>query len=296
MISTLRRVANAVLFVVACLLGADTANAIFAAVVLPPPEREVEAAGEEPIAASTWADRQSILDRNVFESSTLAPPPGGAVDEDLEATKLPLTLMGTAASEDPRLAWAAIQDRDARTTLIVGVGQAIQDKATVVRIERQRVVLMEGGAHRELAFDEDDLTPQLAAAAAPAPGGPASRAAARRAARLQQLSENTFEMPEADAQALMNNPAQVLSDARWLPKYEDGQMTGVQMSQIKAGSMLEQAGMQEGDLITGVNGMPLDSPEQSPLIMQQLMSGEAVTFEVISADGRKSVKRLQTAR
>jgi general secretion pathway protein C len=276
MISTLRRGANAILFVVACLLGADTANAIFAAVLLPPAERQAEAAREDPVEASTWADRQVILDRNIFQSSTLAPAiaPEGELD-NLEATKLPLTLLGTAASQDPRLAWAAVQDRDARSTLIVGVGQSIQEKATVVKIERQRVVLLEGGAHRELAFDEQDLTPQLASPVQSA----ADRAAARRAARLQRLSENTFEIPATDAQALMNNPAQLLSDARWLPKYEDGQMKGVQVSQIKPGSVLEQAGLQEGDVITGVNGLAIDSPEQSPMLMQELTKGGSLVFD-----------------
>jgi general secretion pathway protein C len=278
MISTLRRGANAILFVIACLLGADTANAIFAAVLLPPAEHQAEATGEQPVRESTWDDRQVILDRNVFQSSTLAPPieaTGGL--EDLEATKLALTLLGTAASEDPRLAWAAIQDRDARATLIVGVGQSIQGKATVVRVERQRVVLLEGGTHRELAFDEEDLTPRLAAAA-PAQTA-ADRAAARRAARLQRLSESTFEIPQADAQELANNPAQILTDARWLPKYEDGQMKGVQVSQIKPGSMLEQAGLQEGDLITGVNGLAIDSPEQSPNLMNELSSGKPIVID-----------------
>ena len=275
MISTLRRGANAILFVIACLLAADTANAIFAAVLLPPAERQAEAAREEPVVASTWADRQVILDRNLFQSSTLAPPTDVVVDDNLEATKLPLTLLGTAASKDPVLAWAAVQDRDARTTIIVGIGQSIQEKATVVKIERQRVVLLEGGTHRELAFDEQDLTPQLASPVQSA----ADRAAARRAARLQRLSENTFEIPATDAQALMNNPAQLLSEARWLPKYEDGQMKGVQVSQIKPGSVLEQAGLQEGDVITGVNGLAIDSPEQSPMLMQKLTEGGPLVFD-----------------
>jgi len=276
MISTLRRGANAILFVIACLLAADTANAIFAAVLLPPAEHDqAEAARGEPVVASTWADRQVILDRNLFQSSTLAPPTDVVVDDNLEATKLPLTLLGTAASQDPRLAWAAVQDRDARTTIIVGVGQSIQEKATVVKIERQRVVLLEGGTHRELAFDEQDLTPQLASPVQSA----ADRAAARRAARLQRLSENTFEIPATDAQALMNNPAQLLSEARWLPKYEDGQMKGVQVSQIKPGSVLEQAGLQEGDVITGVNGLAIDSPEQSPMLMQKLTEGGPLVFD-----------------
>jgi general secretion pathway protein C len=302
MINALRRGTNAVLFVVACLLAADTANAVFAAIVLPPPTREAESGGVESVVAPTWADRQAILDRNVFASSTLAP---AVTDEpmDLEATQLPLTLLGTAASEEPRLAWAAIQDRGTRSTLIVGIGGSIQDKATVVRIERRRVVLLEDGVHRELTFEENELKPRLPTASLTPSSGPSARraqamarAAQRRQARLQQVSENTFEMPREDVQAVMSNPADLLSQARILPKYEQGQMRGVQVSQIKPGSVFEQMGLQEGDLVTSVNGVAIDSPEQSALVLQQLSSGNAIEVGIVGANGQTSTKTLQPQR
>ena len=304
MISALRRGTNAVLFVVACLLGADTANAVFAAIVLPPPTRDAETSGVEALTAPSWSDRQVILDRNVFASSTLAPTsdPNAAEAENLEATKLPLSLLGTAASQEPRFAWAAIQDRGSRSTLVVGIGGSIEDKATVVRIERQRVVLLEDGVHRELAFEENELKPRLAGAIAP-PAGPASGPAARRAqamakaaerrqARVQQVSENNFQMPPEDVQAVMNNPADLLSQARILPKYDQGQMRGVQVSQIKPGSLFEQMGLQEGDLVTSVNGVAIDSPEQSALVLQQLSSGGPIEVGIVGANGQPSTKTL----
>jgi general secretion pathway protein C len=301
MIQTLRRGANVVLFVIACLLAADTANAVFAAIVLPPPERAAESAAAEPVAAAQWTDRQAILDRNVFASATLAPEvqTRGDVPEELEATQLPLTLLGTAASQDPRFAWSAIQDRDQKTTLILGIGGSIQDKATVVRIERQRVVLLEGGVHRELTFDEEELTPRLASAAPAAATGPAARRAEaitkaqqRRAARLQRLAEtaqpaeDSFQVPADQIQAAIANPAELFSQARILPKYEEGQMRGVQISQIKPGSLFEQMGLQEGDLVTEINGIPIDSPEQSARVLQEFSSGKPLNIGGIGADGQ----------
>jgi general secretion pathway protein C len=302
MISALRRVANAVLFVVACLLAADTANAVFAAIVLPPSAQDPESKAVEGVTSPTWQDRQDILDRNVFASSTLAPPPTGAVEpENLEATQLPLTLLGTAASPDPRFAWAAIQERGTRSSLIVGVGGSIQEKATVVRIERQRVVLLEDGVHRELAFEETDMTPKLAMPALP-PGAPGARRAAmaraaeRRQTRLQRLSDNSFEMPQEDVQAAVNNPAELLSQARILPKYEEGQMRGVQISQIKPGSLYEQMGLQEGDLVNVIDGTAIESPQQTAEFFQKFASGAPVTVSGIRSDGQPFTTTLQSGR
>lgn len=300
MISALRRVANAVLFVVACLLAADTANAVFAAIVLPPAAQDEEAKAVEGVKAPTWSDRQDILDRNVFASSTIAPPLESQPDPDaeLEATQLPLTLLGTAASPDPQLAWAAIQERGTRSTLIVGVGGSIQEKATVVRIQRQRVVLLEDGVHRELAFDEN-MTPQLAMQNSVAAGAPGARRAAmaraaeRRQTRLQRLSENSFEMPPEDVQAVMNNPAELLSQARILPKYEEGQMRGVQISQIKPGSLYEQVGIREGDLVNTIDGAALDNPQQMPELVQKCSAGGSIPISGFHADGTPFSTTLQ---
>jgi general secretion pathway protein C len=298
MISTLRRGVNAVLFTIACLLAADTANAILAAVVLTPPAREPESAAPQPVAASEWKDRQSVLDRNVFASSTLEPPPSSMapLEDELEATQLPLTLLGTAASENPRFAWAAIQDRDVRSTLVVGIGGSIQDKAIVVRIERQRVVLLEGGVHRELALDEGDLTPRLASAGslsdAIARGPEGRRAAAQRAAerrlartRLAEARGAAASVPREQVQEALRNPAELFSQARLLPKYEEGQMRGVQVSQIKPGSLFEQVGMREGDVLTELNGIAITGPEQSALVMQQISNADEITYTVTGADG-----------
>lgn len=299
MISTLRRGVNAVLFAIACLLGADTANAILAAVLLPPPAREPESAAPQPMAASEWKDRQSILDRNVFASSTLEPPPTSMapLEDDLEATQLPLTLLGTAASENPRFAWAAIQDRDARSTLVVGIGGSIQDKATVVRIERQRVVLLEGGVHRELALDENNLTPQIASAGAGSSSAVARtpegrRAAAQRSAerrvareRLAEARSAAASVPREQVQEALRNPAELFSQARLLPKYEKGQMRGVQISQIKPGSLFEQVGIENDDVLTELNGVSIDSPEQSSRILQEFGQAEEFVGSVIGADG-----------
>jgi hypothetical protein len=153
--------ANAVLFVVGCFLAADTANAILTSVLLSPPEQVGEAAPLPTLAQRSWEDRQVILTRNLFKSSTEAAPLVPVeMEEDIEATRLPLTLLGTAAAENPQLAWAAIEDREKHETLVVSVGDAVASRATVQRIERRRVVLLENGSPRELTLEADkDTTP-----------------------------------------------------------------------------------------------------------------------------------------
>jgi general secretion pathway protein C len=123
-----------------------------------------------------------------------------------------------------------------------------------------------------------------------------TRAAERRQARLQRLSENSFEMPPEDVQAVMNNPAELLSQARILPKYEEGQMRGVQISQIKPGSVYEQVGLQEGDLVNTIDGAAIESPQQTADFFTKFTSGAAVTVSGVRANGQPFTTTLQSGR
>src|SRR5262245_9902046 len=148
----------------------------------PLPSGDAVGLAQAPAAADSAADPQIILTRNLFNASLLAPQtPLASVEEVLEATRLPLTLLGTAASDDPDLSWAAIEDRESQQTLTLRNGDSIRNQAKLVRIERRRVVLDEGGALRELALEESDGGSSGPKVAALSPA--AARANLRRPAR-----------------------------------------------------------------------------------------------------------------
>jgi len=62
-------------------------------------------------------------------------------------------------------------------------------------------------------------------------------------------------------------------------------MVGVQVSAIKPGSLFEKMGIKDGDTITALNGIRIDSPEQSAKILVELTSADNFTIDVTNADG-----------
>jgi general secretion pathway protein C len=275
-------VVNAALLVVACFLLAQSVNTVFAALLTDPPAGKSSAPAEtaSPPLARTWKDRELILTRNLFNASTLTPEPGSAATlepEVLEATQLPLNLLGTAAADVPELSWAAIEDRDTQQTLVLRIGDSVRNAAQVKRIERKRIVLEENGVLRELALAE----PEGVAAGLPAPPRPPARTAARRPGPTPRAQPAPPPAPEPGART----PAQLFSEARILPKYEEGQMVGVQISSIKPGSLFERIGIEEGDVITELNGIRIDSPEQSAKILLELTSSETFKVQVRGPGG-----------
>ncbi len=286
-------IANTGLFVLCCLLVADTANAVFAALLTREPTvQQAAPVAREPEIGRTWSDRQVIVSRNLFNSATLAPPPPPvAVEEELEATKLPLSLLGTAATENQDFAWAAVQDTSRRETIVVGVDDEVLS-AKVLRIERRRIVLSENGAPRELALDEGNAKLRMPtkrnrnSRASSRARRQASREARRSRNRVEQVGRDSFQVAKKDVEEVVRNPASLFSQARILPKYEDGRMVGVQLNSIKSGSLFEEIGIESGDVITKLNGIQIDSPEQSAKILAEFSQAEEFDVTVQSPDGR----------
>jgi len=280
---------NAGLFALCCFLLAGVIADVGAARLAPTPGAEAAGVAEGLPPMRVRPDRSQILARNLFHSAEPAEPePVPVEEEDLEATKLPLKLLGTAASDDRTLAWAAIDDLQERRHRVVATGGEIRE-ATVVRIERRRVVLRNRGKLEELSLEDEQQPTQVAARRPVRPTVPARTAVRERtenlASRVRQVAENRFQVDSDDVQEAVRNPAALFSEARILPRYEEGQMVGIQLNAIKEGSLFEEVGLQNGDTIVEFNGQGLGSPADSAQFLQQLIDGNGFEVLVRREDG-----------
>ena len=253
-----------------------------AAWLTPVPAATDRSVSSAPVATQrSWDDRQVILARNLFNASLLAPTRAAPVveAENLEETKLPLALLGTFASPNTKLARATIDDQEAHMHLVLAIGDEITGgRAKLIRIERRRVVLEENGSLRELTFE--DATGAASTKIKP-------RRSGRKTASTRRRSSRKAERQPSPADLGIRNPADIFSDARILPKWENGRMVGVQVSGIKSGSLFEELGISNGEVITHLNGIAIDSPEASARVMLELT--EATTFEV-TIDGEEGTQ------
>jgi general secretion pathway protein C len=279
MVRYLSWLANAALLMLGCFLVANTANAVFAALLTPSPAERAPAPAPEPPAGRSWNDREKILDRNLFNASLLAPAQQEEVDEDLQATQLPLDLLGTVASPNPRLSWAAIQDKEVNRHLVLRLRDDVRDgAATVTRIEPKRVVLSENGELRELVLAENTAAPppppKMSARKRPSRK---SRAARRRSPRSRSVPR----VPEPPS-GLMEA---IRTGADMQPHFEDGDMVGMRVSAVQAGSIFDETGIKDGDVITELNGIQLNSLEQSTSVLQELSEASELRVTIQGEEG-----------
>lgn len=291
-------VINALLIVLCCFLVARVLAAFGGELIAPAAAPPVRTAALAPGLDRSWEARQIIISKNLFNASTLLPAEALPEQEaeDLAKTKLPLRLLGTAAHDEASYSWAAVEDLETREHHVVRVGERLKNRADVLRIERRRIVLQNGARREELALEEDGAPkttrrrastrrpPARARARAPRP---ARGARAADAPSVRQLAENRFALQRDEVASIANDPAALLSSnqARILPKYENGQMVGLQVNAIQSGSLWQQIGVQDGDTIVGLNGNPITGQEGGQQLMQQLGSAGQFTVDVKGKDG-----------
>ena len=243
----------------------------------------------------SFTDRSVIIGRNLFNADTLAP---GAVEtaENLEATRLPLRLLATLAAGDA--SWAALEETGSRQNLVAKVNEPLCKPSRykpcqfgnviLQRVERCRIVLENQNRHEELRLEGVSACSEsgvFVASSAPAPPSATARARGVREP-VQRLAENRFAVPRTEVESAAANPAALYSQARILPRYEEGKMVGVQLNAIRPGSLFAQVGIQDGDTVTQVNGVIVQTPEDGQRLLQEFSAGGELRVTVKGRDGQ----------
>jgi len=224
----------------------------------------------------------AITKRNLFNTrpDTAAAPAKAINVDNLKETDLKLKLWGTVTGKGRR-AYAVIEDTKTRQQNLYRTGDSVQD-ATLKLILRQKVVLSVNDRDEVLGMEEagtakrSGASPRIARKAASPPRLPVSPNPRQLTLKSDQI-ENALE-----------NLDQLMEQARIRPHIEDGKPSGISITGIKPNTVFRKMRLRNGDIITGVNGSPIESVEDAMQIFGDLSSAPEVQLE-IKRRGRKRV-------
>ncbi|HZL20075.1 MAG TPA: type II secretion system protein GspC [Polyangia bacterium] len=212
---------------------------------------------------------EEILKRNIFCSTCppiLAVPvtPGAPVVPDLQRTSLPLKLLAIMFAPppaDPRWSMAIIRDNDAKTAGPYAIGSKLRE-ATVSEIDEVRVYLDFGGGRIEYLELLDRPTPPPGAPA-PVAAAPADPFAAELDRGIRKTGAYSYEVQHSTLDALLGNMGALSRAARIVPEMRDGKSIGFRLFSIKPDGPFGKIGLQNGDVISAINGLEMNSPDKA---------------------------------
>ncbi len=207
---------------------------------------------------------RAIIDRDIFGSGEeVLQETGGEDVDDLEPTSLNVALLGTVVG-GKQYAFAVIEEVNKKKQGLYKVGDSVQG-ATVKRILRGKVVLRVNDKDEILTMEEE-------AASRAEPGYVRSPAGEK---------EATIQVSRSEVDKSLKNVHQLLTQVRIRPHFRDGNPDGLAISNIKPGSFFAKLGLRNGDIVQGINGRNIKSPDDVMEVYQRLKSGSRVALQVM---------------
>lgn len=198
----------------------------------------------------------------------------GQVTVTAPFTELALTLRGTLAAPVPEQALAIIADADGRERSF-RVGDELPGGATLERVEPGRVLIRFQGRREALPLRKPDEP------GAPGRGGRAGTGDRRHAGAAGDRSPGLGELRSA----FLDDPAAFAERISLQPVQENGEIVGMRVAAGMSEALMAQFGLRASDVITEVNGVPLDGMERRQEIVRQLRQADRLQLTLVR-DGR----------
>lgn len=233
-------------------------------------------------------DLSAVINRNIFSSDGVIPPPitqGPSVDlQTPQPTSLPLQLMGTIVHLNPKKSVASIQVRGNPLADGYSPGKDIEGMAELVRVERLKAIFRNKSNGR-LEFVEIKDEAKLSMGVRPTTTG----------TDLIEQSGNDFAVNREDVNKFLD-PAQlteVVKQARCVDPVKNprtGATEGFRCVYVQPGSLIEKLGIRAGDVIKKVNGEALNNPTKAVSLLTKLRNATSIEI-VVDRDGTEESLR-----
>lgn len=263
-----------------------------------PPAGDVASVKRPKIGSDTnyTALRKTIVDRNVFNSK------GELPDEALEGeggksgqfnpndvchkSAMPLALMGTIYLGSSGDSLATIKDSGYNEADIYRKGDRIigYEQALVFDIQHQKVILNNNGVKECLdvqAVKGINLGTTMSPGATGGAGGGGGGSSS-------YVLEASFV-----EDALGPGFSKILEVGRLVPEIKDGQQKGFKLVGVKNESLWRRVGLNNGDVLTAVNGISMAQPDQGFAVYNALQDQREIRVEFLKNGSDPSTSTIE---
>lgn len=206
-------------------------------------------------------------------------------------TRLNLKLRGVFASNDNNAARAIIADSRGEEDSY-RIGSSVPGGAILNEIYPDRVILEHNGQLETLKLPTDDA-PESGAGETGISAVDTSGDSTPPVSRMPDPNINRNNIDQAAAgtgdnsvllgqyrDALMNDPNSVMGLVNVQPYQKDGQLMGYRLRPGKDRALLQRFGLRSGDIVTAVNGVPMNNPVKALEVLRDLSSASQLTVDV----------------
>lgn len=243
-------------------------------------------AGSEPeLEATTPAPAaRPRLNAAAIASSHLFGEPEATAGSPVDApqTNMPLVLTGIIAADNPEHGLAIVGET-AVAARVRAVGDTLPGGAKLHAVHGDRVLLDRGGRIEALVLPRQ-YTSSPGSAPPPRPPPPVAAAAPIESPAMERMR-----------QIITENPGALSDIMRQQPVFAQGKQRGYRVYPGRNRQAFMRLGLRPGDLVTAINGTPLDDPARGQEIFRTLGSSSEARITVMR-NGRSQDLTLDMAQ
>ena len=227
---------------------------------------------------------QEIVNRDIFN---IAPPPKVEAPV-VEKIDLHLTLIGVSlTSTAGKTPFAIIADRAGQQN-VYRLGATVPNAGKLVEVAKTRVIIDHNGKRVAVDLPKDELPGPVQAAQPLEPPATDDEATQDSTSdeepfdpNVEALGDNRYKIPRDTIDHSIGNMSQLLTQMRAIPNIQNGKTNGFSLSEIEPGSVFDEMGFEEGDVLKSINGQALTDPSQAMSMMNAMRNASQITIQVL---------------
>jgi type II secretion system protein C len=236
----------------------------------------------------------TIVRRDIFSRAPLVPAPAPIANENLD-----VTLIGTSHVTGGK-PFIIVETADGEQALY-RQGETIPNVGRVLSISRNQAVVLHNGHRVALAIPNQEEG--LPSRATPfdwhsrgfrsqrnfqrnfprgRPSLPINPFGAPSSAEgVSRFTSNRYSIERTTFDRDLSNMGSLLTQIRAVPNVQNGSSNGYRLSQIQSGSIFQQIGLQNGDIVTGAEGQPVTDPMRAIALVSALRNSPSISISLI---------------
>lgn len=229
--------------------------------------------------ATVLPDISGLLAVPVFGKREIrTPKPAAKKNIPVVQSRLNIKLLGTVVAGENSAAIVAIGKGSEQEVFLIG--DRIQPGVVLKEITAASIVIERGGKLERILLEQGA---KLTAASPPAMfasfSGAAKQIHSETTTPAAQTTNRVINRTHLQQQ-LQDFPA-LMSQAKAMPYWVDGKPGGFVISEIAPGSLYQQAGLQNGDIILRMNGEKITDAKQAMKMYQTLTNASSIDLKLI---------------
>jgi len=155
---------------------------------------------------------------------------------------------------------------------IFKIGDSVFGLGKLSKVEKDRVFISSGGKNTEIPINDIISVKEVQKTRSPeaSPSG-----------FTKKISDSSYMVEQKKIQQAIDNPKEIMTDARLLPNVVDGKQQGYVLNEVKPGGIYQSLGLQNGDVLLRINEYNISQPENALQAFTALRGMERVQLDIM---------------